>query len=205
MKKTAVTKVAEFLASNPGSTRAAIGKGTKLKGIQLTNVLKRLRKDGQLNEDYPAGEDATFTVKTGEAAVAPVEETTKEIEIPVEDEQLPPTKKGRDNTKYTFNGNTYAKGRLVQEVVRQYVAGNKGVTYKKLKEVFPDELLQRFGIFRTEEEARGLSSAGRDRFFMKEEDGIKLKDCTVYTCNQFTAGNIQPLLKAAKALGFKIK
>ena len=92
----------------------------------------------------------------------------------------------------------------MREVLKQYVEGHKGTTYKKLKEVFPDELLRRFGIFQDENTARSLSGA-RDRYFFKEEQSIKLKDKTVYVCNQFTADNIQPFLKTAKALGLKIK
>ncbi|MBL0309219.1 MAG: hypothetical protein IPP77_05945 [Bacteroidetes bacterium] len=198
--ETAVKKVAEFLASNPGSTKEAIGKATNVKGIELTNVIKRLRKEEQLVEEFPDGEVPTFSIKTEEQT----ETVTNETEIPVEDEQLP-AKKGRNNDKYQFNGNSYGKGKLVLEVVRQYVAGHPKTTYKQLKEIFPDTLLTRFGIAKSENEARSLSGA-RERYFFSELHQILLKDKTVVVvCNQFTAQNIQPFLKAAKALGFKIK
>ena len=93
----------------------------------------------------------------------------------------------------------------MREVVRQYVAGHPKTTLKQLKEVFPDELLHRFGIFQEIEKARELSGA-RERFFFKDEHQIKLGDRkTIVACNQFTSANIQPFLKTAKALGFKIK
>ncbi|MBL0310153.1 MAG: hypothetical protein IPP77_10885 [Bacteroidetes bacterium] len=197
--ETAVKKVAEFLASNPGSTKEAIGKATKVNGIELTNVIKRLRKEERLVEEYPDGEVPAFSIKNEEQT----EPVSNETEIPVEDEQLP-AKKGRNNDKYQFNGNSYGKGPLVREVVRQYVAGRK-VTLKQLREAFPDELLNRFGIFQEESKAKELSGA-RDRYFFKDEHHIQLGDKKiVVVCNQLTAQNIQPFLKTAKALGFKIK
>lgn len=201
--ETAVKKVAEFLASNPGSTKEAIGKATKVKGLELTNALKRLRKEERLIEEYPDGEEPKFSIKAEEEQRPEEETPVDETEIPVEDEQLP-SKKGRDNKKFSFNGNLYGKGPLVREVIREYVAGHKTTTYKQLKAIFPDELLKRFGIFQDEETARSLSGA-RDRYFFKDEHAIKLKDKTIYVCNQFTSENIQPFLKVARGLGFKIK
>ena len=52
----------------------------------MTNVLKRLRKDGRLQEEFPDGEDAKFSLVLEEAA-AETETTSPEAEIPVEDEQ----------------------------------------------------------------------------------------------------------------------
>lgn len=197
--ETAIKKVVEFLQNNPGSTKEQIGTATKVKGIELTNVIKALRKTERLEEQGEAKE-ATFSIK--EEVAAP---TSSETEIPVEDEQLPSKSKGRNNDKYQFNGNAYGKGPLVREVVRQYVAGHPKTTLKQLREVFPDELLHRFGIFQDVDKARELSGA-RDRYFFKDEHQIKLGDRKVIVvCNQLTSDNIQPFLKTAKALGFKIK
>lgn len=130
----------------------------------------------------------------------PVEPVVEETDTEITDK----LKKGRNNDKYQFNGNSYGKGPLVREVVRQYVASHPKTTIKKLKEVFPDELLHRFGIFQEVDHARTFGA--RDRYFFKEEHQIKLADKkVVVVCNQFTTANIQPFLKAAKALGFKIK
>lgn len=197
--ETATKKVVEFLVNNPASTKEAIGTKTKVKGIELTNVFKALRKQERLVEEGE-GKEATFSIKEETGAAV-----TTETEISIEDEQLPGKSKGRNNDKYQFNGNSYGKGPLVREVVRQYVAGHPKTTLKQLKEVFPDELLHRFGIFQEIEKARELSGA-RERFFFKDEHQIKLGDRkTIVACNQFTSANIQPFLRAAKALGFKIK
>jgi hypothetical protein len=65
-------------------------------------------------------------------------------------------------------------------------------------------LLKRFGIFQDEQIAKEIGGRG-ERYFLKPERTIKLVDRTVVVCNQFTFGNIQPFLKVAKNLGYKIK
>src|SRR5690606_3977236 len=112
--------------------------------------------------------------------------------------------KGRDNSKMKFNNELYGKGPLVRAVVTQYVADNPKTTYKQLKEVFPDDLLKRFGIFQDEPTAKSIAPKGK-RYFDKPEQMIKLKDRSIVVCNQFTLANIQPFLKVAKSLGYKIK
>ena len=196
--ETAVKKVVEFLQSNPASSKEEIGTATKVKGLELTNVLKRIRKDGTLVEEG-LGAELKLSFKEVEASST----ETEEVVTPVEEEVK--VSKGRNNQKFKFNGNEYGKGPLVREVVREYVAGHPKVTLKQLKEIFPDELLKRFGIFQEESVAKTLSGA-RDRYFFKEEQLIKLGDKKVIAvCNQLTSDNIQPFLKAARALGFKIK
>lgn len=93
---------------------------------------------------------------------------------------------------------------MVREVVRKYVEDNPKVTLMQLKDIFPDELLRRYGIFQTEAQARAISGK-RDRYFLKAEHLIKLKKETIAVCSQFTFENIQPFLKVAKSIGYKIK
>lgn len=150
----------------------------------------------KITKAVTANETEQVEVTNPEPVETPVEETDSEIAEKV--------KKGRNNDKYQFNGNFYGKGPLVRAIVMDFVAKNPKTTFKKLKEVFPDELLHRFGIFQEIDHARTFGA--RDRYFFKEEHQIKLSDKkVVVVCNQFTTANIQPFLKAAKALGFKIK
>ena len=156
------------------------------------------------------------TKKTGQIKGAKSSASTKgeevlkqePLEIPVEDEQLATSKgKSRNNDKYKIAGDTqlYGKGRVVQAAVRKYVADHPKVTYKQLKEVFPDLLLARFGVFQDENGANNLASAGRQRYFMGENDGIKLGDKrVVYACSQLTAKNLVPIIEACKKAGIKI-
>ena len=153
--------------------------------------------------------------KSEETPAEVVEEVTTQAatEIPVEDEQLAGTSKAgkggkRNNDRYKISGDDqlYGKGRLIQAVVRKYVADHPKVTMKQLKEVFPDSLIARFGILQDENGANNLASAGRNRYFMGETDGIKLggDKKVVYVTSQVTAKNIIPFLETAKKLGFKI-
>ena len=205
--ETAIKKVVTFLESNPGSTKAEITAKTKIAGIELTNVLKALRKEGRLIEEGE-GKEMKLSV-SAEAEVTT--EPAAELEIPVEDEQSTPASKGRNNDKYKFNGQEYGKGPLVRAVVAQYVTDNPKTTYKQLKEIFPDSLMRRFGIFeqvegKKDEPTASSISGARPRYFMKDEQLIRLAGGKlVAVCSQFTSDNIQPFLKTARALGFKIK
>lgn len=184
-----------FLENNPNATKEAIAEVTGLKGLALFNTLKRLVKETTVVEHDENGG------KTYSLSVA--DDIELNLNSP-QDEEIQVISKGRDNSKFKFNGQFYGKGPLVHAVVSQYVADNKGTTYKKLKEVFPDELLKRFGIFQDEEAAKQIAPKG-GRFFSKPEQIIKLKDRSVIVCNQFTLANIQPFLQVAKSLGYKIK
>jgi len=133
-----------------------------------------------------------------------VEEESKTVETETKiEEQVTKKTSGRNNDKFTFEGETYGKGALVRAVLKKYVSENAGITYKQLKEVFPDTLLKRFGIFEEMAEARELSGK-YERYCFKEEEVIKLKDKKVVVCTQFTSENILPFLKAAHDLGYII-
>ena len=196
MDKT-IQKLISFLENNPNSNKEAVAEATGLKGLALFNTLKRLIKEGTINEDETSGEKlySVAMINDEKANDNPSEEQSEDAEV---------VSRGRDNSKFKFNGELYGKGPLVHAVVSQYVADNKGTTYKKLKEVFPDELLKRFGIFQDEDTAHRIAPKG-GRYFSKPEQVIKLKDRSVIVCNQFTLANIQAFLKAAKTLGYKIK
>ena len=193
MDKT-IQKLMSFLENNPNATKEAIAEATGLKGLALFNTLKRLVKETTVVEHDDNGEK-TYSLSISEDA---------KLDRTPQEQETDAISKGRDNSKFKFNGEFYGKGPLVHAVVSQYVADNKGTTYKKLKEVFPDELLKRFGIFQDEEATKKIAPKG-GRYFSKPEQVIKLKDASVLVCNQFTLANIQPFLKVAKSLGYKIK
>lgn len=166
------------------------------------------KKTGAQATKKPASKKVAVIENASEEAASaseePQVETSTELEIPVEDEQSATKTKGRDNSTFKYNGADFKKGPLVRQIVADHVTANKGISYKKLKEAFPDELLRRFGVFQDEETARSLSGA-RDRYFFKPEHIIKLKDSAIVVTNQWTAANIRPFLQAAKQLGYKIK
>lgn len=203
-KKTDLELVTEFIAANPGSNKAAISESTGVKGIILHNLIKKKVNAGELTEEGE-GKEATYT------ATEPVTEQTKvELEIPLEDEQLP-SSKGRNTQKYKFKpfGSNetleLGKGRLVLAVIRSYAEENKS-SLKQILEVFGDTtLLKKFAPCAEIEVARERSGA-RDRYFFSEADQIRLKDKKILVVsNQWTTDNIQGILSVFKSLGYRIK
>ncbi|MBN9485527.1 MAG: hypothetical protein BGO70_14365 [Bacteroidetes bacterium 43-93] len=224
----AIQKLLDFLKTNPKSNKAAITIATGLAGLHLFNVLKKLQADGlveqhegeektyslveQENEESTESANATSMTDEPKETVAGIDneppfqqDKTEDANKGTESVQKPIVKStGRDSSKLTFNGQEYGKGPLVRAVVAQYVADNPDTDYNKLKEMFPDDLLKRFGIFQDEATAAVIAKKG-NRYFTKPEQVIKLKDKTVVVCNQFTLANIQPFLKVAKELGYEVK
>lgn len=188
-------KLLTFLEQNPKSTKNHIQEATGLKGLELYNLLRKLTKEETIIE-HP---NQTYSITTigGTEEQEPVQQTTNSLTVK-------PKAPTRDSSKYLFEGEEYGKGPLVRAVVSKYIEDNPKTTYKRLKEVFPDELLKRFGIFQDEKTAKEIAPKGK-RYFEKPEQMIKLKDRSIVVCNQFTLDNIQPFLEVAKGLGYKIK
>ena len=112
---------------------------------------------------------------------------------------------GRDMRKFKFMGEQYTKGGLALAVVGEYVAKHKNISLTKLKEVFPDDLIKRFGVFQEVKKAKSFASGGRERYFLKEDQIIKLNGSRIAITNQWTSDNIKPFLTAARKLGFDIR
>ncbi|RZL20476.1 MAG: hypothetical protein EOO89_00110 [Pedobacter sp.] len=202
-------KLLEFLKDNPNSNKTAITEATGLNGLFLFNLLKKMQAEGEIIEGEEAGQKLYSMISDNAEQqpdeVAAASEKTESLPSNDEDQsEADVISKGRDNSKFKFNGEEYGKGPLVRAVVAQYVADNPTVTYDQLKELFPDELLKRFGIFQNLETATQIANKG-NRYFTKPEQIIELVDEKIVVCNQFTLAKIQPFLKVAKKLGYKIK
>jgi len=227
-------QVLAFIKANQNTNKVAITTETEIKGLQLFNILKKLLSDGEIISTGEGNDTLYSSVVKVEAIADEKQDSVKELtvadsmteeqteantatenETEVEEsktvetetkETEPITKKtsGRNNDKFKFEGEEYGKGALVRAVLKKYVSENVGITYKQLKEVFPDTLLKRFGIFEEMTKARELSGK-YERYCFKEEEVVKLKDKKVVVCTQFTAENIQGFLKVAKELGYKIQ
>jgi len=229
------TQVIGFLVANPNSNKAAIIEATGIKGLQLFNLLKKMLADGKItsagdgnettyaladtqSEEQPIVVEEIQPVVLGEKIHVTNEQAGQEgivveetaIEESKQDLKATVTKAtaSRDNSKYKFNGEEgLGKGPLVRAVVAKYVEDHPDTTHKHLKEIFPDTLMKRFGVFANETEAKKLSGS-KPRYFLKPEQMIKIKGQKepIAICNQWTATLIAPLiLKAVKELGYKIK
>ena len=197
-------KVLDAIVKLNDSSAETIAEETKINKMVVFKAVKFLTEKGLIeinNENDPI----TYKALEGEVkGKVPVKKATKTEAIEKEkDDQLELKLGGRNTTKFKFNGEEYGKSRLVLAIVKAYVLENQKVTFTKLKEVFPDELQPRYGMFEEVSKAKATST-DRERYFLKSEELIKLGDKKVIAvCSQFDINNLP--LKHFKSLGFKIK
>jgi|GEM_PF-2544221 len=187
--------------------------------VQIYAVMNALIKDGAVQVNESEGKKH-YTLVDAEklkdnVEPAPVTKTEQPKETPEKEEKekkeekaekvtKPKKKAGRDMTTYQFNGNTYNKGRLAHAVITQY-AKEKKPSLKTALELFKDEIVPPYGLIKEIKEARKLSKPYQ-RFFIKPEEEIKLRDCSIGVSNQWTPDRIEALIAIArKQLGYKIK
>ncbi len=116
----------------------------------------------------------------------------------------------KDQTKYKFNNGIFGKGRLVLEVVKQYMNNNPKVTYYGLKQLFPDELQANSQFQFSDTQAviikvEEIAAKNKKRFYLNEEDIISLDDTKIAVSREWNKGNIQNFINKAGRLGFAIK
>ena len=144
-----------------------------------------------------------------EATETPTEQSPVETlveEVSHTEPPITPDKKTRDNSVYVYQGAEYKKGRLVHKIISDHVAAAKGkMTYEQLRTAFPESIQKRFNVFKKESETQALNSAGRERFFSKPEELIKLKNATIAVTSQWTAQSLAPFLKVAASHGHRVK
>ena len=117
-------------------------------------------------------------------------------------------KNTKDYTKYKFNGAIYGKGKLVLAVIKQYVEENPDVTYAGLEKMFLKNLQGGYGCF-VEREGALKTRAEKgppSRFYLKEDEEIKIKGCSIAVCTQWGRGNLDKFIKKIESdLNWKIE
>ena len=100
----------------------------------------------------------------------------------------------KDTSKYSFNGESLPKGRLVLTVVKDYVEKNPKTNFDDLKKAFPNEWFNKSGkgaVFFCFFDAEKLfKDKGHKRHFFKEDEVVELTDEVVAVSNQWGVGNI---------------
>ncbi len=224
MSKSLKEKIIDVVKEASSIDKKSISESTATKGIVLEGALSKLIKDKIIIVEVKDGEkiysiSPETEVSSTEDQIIPQNSATKkekkekledEIEVAGENTEKSKTSYGknegkRDMRKFRFKGEHHTKGGLVHAVITEFVSKRKNISLAKLKESFPDELLQRFGVVQEIAKAKQFASGGRDRYFMQDERAIKLKDKKIVVCNQWTSENIKPFLTAARKLGFDIR
>ena len=110
----------------------------------------------------------------------------------------------RDTSKFSFQGESLPKGRLVLAVVKDYVIKNPNTTFSDLKKAFPDEWQaggaksgNRAVFVRLNEAETLFNNKGYRRHFFKEGETIQLADEVVAISNQWGVGNIADFVNGA--------
>jgi len=127
----------------------------------------------------------------------PIDESIFRRTISVVEQSDKAIKGKRDTSKYTFNGEAFAKSRLVLAVVKDYVRKNPDTTFDGLKKAFPDEWQadkpnqrNRAVFVRLADAEKLFEDKGHRRHFFKEGETIQLSDEVIAVSNQWGIGNI---------------
>ena len=111
----------------------------------------------------------------------------------------------KDWTRYSFNDNSYGKGRLVLAVVQQYIEDNPTVTFEELASTFPKRLQGSIGVVNKHAEVvEAYINKKHKRHFLKEGEHVHLSDCDAAVCTEWGAGNIENFIQTAQSLGYTI-
>ncbi len=110
----------------------------------------------------------------------------------------------RDTTRYRFENEVYLKNRLVLAVVKAYVRDNPKISRDELKAIFSKNLQGSIGVVEKVELAHNRLDY-QVRFFVKEDEIIRLIDGDMYVCTQWGILNIPNLIKCATTLGYTIE
>jgi hypothetical protein len=203
--------VISALKKQPIVTAQEINYTSKVPFVQIYVVMASLIKNGsvQLNisndskKSYSLVDENKLSDVVVPADKAKPAKINKVIEEDDETEEKPIKKAGRDLTTYKFNGTEYNKGRLAHAIIAHYAEQEKP-TLKLALEIFLDEIVKPYGIIKPIKQAKEMSKE-RQRFFIKPEEEIKLRDCNIAVTNQWTPERINSIIAIGKKLGYKIK
>jgi len=115
----------------------------------------------------------------------------------------------KDHTKYLLNGqpvgDNNGKCALVRAVVRMYVEQNTNVTFRELRETFPNELNgTQFGVFNTFYNAVRINAReSSPRYSINRSIGLNNGD-KIAVCTQWHPRNIAKFINKARKLDFHI-
>lgn len=108
----------------------------------------------------------------------------------------------RDFSKFEFKGETFNKSRLVNSVLKAFIASNPNVSFAELEKLIPNHLQGSLGVFMEYEEAKEIfDRTGHKRHYIKPEELIKLSDSVIATCNQWGLGNIVHFVEHMNNMG----
>ncbi len=121
------------------------------------------------------------------------ESKKSEVKKQESEQEFKGLKRVRDYTKYLFEGGIYGKGPLVHAVIKKYVEEHPTVTSKELQVLFPKEAVD--SAF---EIVVPIKQATKGRFFLNNEDIMKVSDTKIVVTSQWSKDNIGSFITFVK-------
>lgn len=166
------------------------------KGIDITCVkLSPYMFNGEvlldINQIIPLPEAESYLIK--------IKEKNTERQIAIEST--------RDKTKYLFNDKLLGKGRLVFEVVKQFIRENQHLTFEEIKEKFPSNLQGSTGVLNTLAFVnQKYNGSKKKRHFIDKNDILTSADGIEFLVStEWGIGNINKFLELARSINFDIQ
>ena len=202
-KEEVIKKVLKYLAQHGSGTNQTIASNIGVPFIQLQGVTKML-----LSEKLVAYVKENKTYRLLESKKEePVKATSEKAEPVAEKKETVLTNKSkRDFSKFKFGGQEYNKSRLVMAILSKFCEDHEP-TLTELKDAFPDDVVKPYGygLFRPAVEAKKVNDEGRQRFFAKDNELIKIKGGKIAASNQITNDLLQRFLSVAKKHKYVVK
>ncbi len=167
-----------------------ISKGIEIICIKLTPYKFKDEILLDINQIIPLPEAESYLIK--------IKEKTIERQIAIQN--------ARDNTKYIFNEMKLGKGRLVVEVVREYLKQNPQSTYEFLCNKFPTHFQGSTGVINTLEFIKTkYKNLPKNRHFTDKKDVFTSFDNIKFAVStEWGIGNIHNIIDFARKENFKI-
>ena len=184
----------------------------ELSGCNNTNAVSksgrnRIRFEGTICIDRQSeiGKSLRHYFPKGRGAANPIKYLNIDQSFEISKDEVA-TKKTRDTTKYSFQGEAYTKRALVLAVIKHHCNANQNLSKNDLKTAFPQELQGSAGVFINFEEAQQiLAKTGHIRHFLNDDDIVDIEDSKFAVSTQWGKDNILQFIGRAKNLGYSIE
>lgn len=163
---------------------------TPIKKKREIVILEDIGADGKTNRIRISGIDDKPRIKkpVGQPRVRAVKPTGK-----------------KDGSCFELNGQFHGKGRAVHAVLKCMVVRNPDITLTELEAPFEGIAKNKYGVCKELSIAKELSAKFK-RFFLRDEDIIKLKDGTkIAVSKEWGSTNMPGFVAKARELGFNLK
>ncbi len=166
------------------------------KGIDITCIrLSSYNFNGEvlldINQIIPLPEAESYLIK--------IKEKNTERQIAIEST--------RDKTKYLFKDKLHGKGRLVFEVVKQFIEENQHLTFEEILEKFPSNLQGSTGVLNTLDFVnQKYNGSKKKRHFIDKNDILTSADGIEFLVStEWGIGNINKFVELARSENFDIQ